>query len=64
MNNGTRRAGAWIRPTWAEVDVDAFRHNLLAVAAHISPRAKVMAVLKADGYGHGATPLALSLIHI
>jgi alanine racemase len=58
VNNGTRRAGAWIRPTWAEVDVDAFRHNLLAVAAHISPRAKVMAVLKADGYGHGATPLA------
>lgn len=47
-----------IRPTWAEIDVRAFRHNLTAVANHLPRRVKIMAVLKADGYGHGATPLA------
>ncbi|MBK8576562.1 MAG: alanine racemase [Elusimicrobia bacterium] len=47
-----------IRPTWAEIDVNAFRHNLAAVADHLPRRVKIMAVLKADGYGHGASPLA------
>jgi alanine racemase len=41
-----------------EIDLDAFRHNLLAVADLLPRRVKMMAVLKADGYGHGATPLA------
>lgn len=58
MKNGDRPAVSYIRPTWAEVNVEAFRHNLLAVAAHVSPRVKMMPVLKADGYGHGSTPLA------
>lgn len=48
----------FIRPTWAEIDLEAFRHNLLAVAGRVPRRVKLMAVLKADGYGHGATPLA------
>ncbi|MEV4317554.1 alanine racemase [Actinocrispum sp. NPDC049592] len=40
----------------AVVDLDALRHNvaLLAGRAH----AQVMAVVKADGYGHGAVPVA------
>ncbi len=48
----------FIRPTWAEIDVGAFRHNLKAVAAFLPHRVKIMAVLKADGYGHSAVPLA------
>lgn len=47
-----------IRPTWAEIDVSAFQHNLAAVAEFLPRRVKIMAVLKADGYGHGATSLA------
>ncbi len=41
------------RPTWVEVDLEAIRQNLLAVRAAAAP-AEVMAVLKADAYGHGA----------
>jgi alanine racemase len=42
---------------WADVDLDAIRHNVRALAALAAP-AKVCAVVKADGYGHGATAVA------
>ena len=41
------------RPTWVEVDLDAIRSNLAVLKAAAAP-AEVMAVLKADAYGHGA----------
>ena len=58
MNKGDVRVVAPIRPTWADIDRGAFQHNLKAVAAFLPRRVKIMAVLKADGYGHGAVPLA------
>ncbi len=36
-----------------EVDVDALRDNAAAVVAHVGPHAGVMAMVKANGYGHG-----------
>ncbi len=45
------------RPVWAEVDLSAIRHNAGVLAAHAGP-AQLMAVVKADGYGHGAVPCA------
>jgi alanine racemase len=41
------------RPTWVEVDLEAIRANLRALQAAAAP-AQLMAVLKADAYGHGA----------
>ncbi|MDQ0663548.1 alanine racemase [Arthrobacter ulcerisalmonis] len=41
----------------AVIDLDAIRHNVRRLAAGASP-AKVMAVVKADAYGHGAVPVA------
>src|SRR5947209_8708471 len=49
-----------VRPTRAEVNLEALRHNLRVVARHAGP-AKVWAVLKADGYGHGAPAVARTL---
>ena len=43
------------RPTWVDVDLDAVRHN---VGVLTPPSAEVMAVVKADAYGHGAVPVA------
>jgi len=43
------------RPTVAMVDLDAVRHNVGAVRPEGS---EVMAVVKANGYGHGAVPVA------
>lgn len=46
-----------LRPAWAEVDLDAIRHNVARLAEVAAPAA-VCAVVKADGYGHGAVPVA------
>jgi alanine racemase len=47
------------RPTVAVVDLDAIRHNV----ALLTPRdAELMAVVKANGYGHGAVPVARAAV--
>jgi len=43
------------RPTWVEIDRDAIAHNVRAL---MEPGVELMAVVKADGYGHGAATVA------
>ena len=43
--------------TWAEVDLGAVRHNVRALKGRAAG-ARLMAVVKADAYGHGAVPVA------
>lgn len=40
------------RPTYLEIDLNAFEHNLQAVRA-LAPKSKLIAMVKADAYGHG-----------
>jgi len=49
------------RPTYAQVDLGAIRHNLRALRALLAPRIKVLGVVKADAYGHGAVEVARTL---
>ena len=49
-------ADRW-RPAWADIDLDAVRHNASLLAGLVRPTA-LCAVVKADGYGHGALPVA------
>lgn len=49
-----------IRPTRAEINLQALRHNLRVVRKH-ARGARVWAVLKADAYGHGAPAVARTL---
>jgi alanine racemase len=46
-----------MRPTWATIDLDAIEHNVRALRAMAHPAA-LCAVVKANGYGHGAAPAA------
>ncbi len=46
-----------MRPTHAEIDLDAIRHNVSELAALVAP-ASMCAVVKADAYGHGDVPVA------
>ena len=46
------------RATRAEINLKAFRHNFQNLRSHISPQTRIMAVVKADAYGHGALPCA------
>lgn len=45
------------RPTWAEIDLDALTQNLAVVRRRTGPR-PILAVVKADAYGHGAARVA------
>jgi len=40
------------RPTWVEVTLEAIAHNVQRIVEMVGPEVIVMAVLKADGYGH------------
>lgn len=46
------------RHTWATVDLGALEHNYLVVRRHLPPSVGIMAMVKADAYGHGALPVA------
>ncbi len=44
--------------TWAEIDLDAIAWNVRNLKAHVGPGTMLMAVVKANAYGHGAVPVA------
>ena len=44
--------------TWAEIDLDAIAYNARGLKRLIGEKTKLMAVVKANGYGHGAVPVA------
>ncbi len=47
---------------WAEIDLAALRHNIAAIRRALQPETKILAVVKADAYGHGALPVAWTAI--
>ena len=49
------------RPTWVEVDLNRLESNFLALRRLLPRPVKIMAVIKADAYGHGAAPVGLRL---
>ncbi|MBC8170247.1 MAG: alanine racemase, partial [Anaerolineae bacterium] len=46
------------RPTWVEIDTDALAGNVRAIKDHIGQDVALLAVVKADAYGHGAVVAA------
>ena len=46
---------------WAEISLAQLKDNLKIVRRHVGPERKVMTVVKADAYGHGAVPVARAL---
>ncbi|MEG2289121.1 MAG: alanine racemase [Clostridium sp.] len=51
-----------IRPSWAEIDLDAIGNNIKEVK-RVSGNKEIIAVIKADGYGHGAVEIYRELIN-
>jgi alanine racemase len=47
-----------LRPTWAEIDLGAFSRNVATISSRLPIGTKLIAMLKADAYGHGAVELA------
>ena len=46
----------FLKRTWAEIDLDGLAHNFNMVKKAV-PSARIMAVVKADAYGHGDSVL-------
>lgn len=49
------------RPVWAEISLGALTHNLRLIRKQIGAKRKILAVVKADAYGHGAPAVAKAL---
>lgn len=50
-----------LRSVWAEIDLDAIKYNIKNIKEKVSDK-KVIAVVKADGYGHGALEISKVLL--
>jgi len=44
--------------SWVEIDLDSFRHNWNEISRLVSSGVKVLQVVKADAYGHGAIEIS------
>jgi alanine racemase len=55
---GTQPPIAGHRPTWAEIDLNHLAANFDTIKARVSPGINVMAMVKANAYGHGAVECA------
>ena len=51
----------FLKRTWAEINLDALRHNIEAIRSAIPPKTGIIAVVKADAYGHGDGYIASEL---
>ena len=47
-----------LKRTWAEIDLDALARNYDRIRRHVGEETKLLGVIKADAYGHGAVPVA------
>jgi len=52
MNNNSGR------PTWAEIDLAALEHNFRQAQKFCGSQQRLLTVVKADAYGHGAVPVS------
>ncbi len=53
---------ALLRPTVIEVELAALAHNVALLRSRLAPGVKLLAVVKADAYGHGAIPCARTFV--
>lgn len=52
------------RPTFAEIDLSALRHNFKVIRSSIPRSTEILAVVKADAYGHGFMDISRELEHL
>ena len=49
------------RPTWIEIDLNQIKRNFISLRKFLKKNVRIIAVVKADAYGHGAVPVAKCL---
>ncbi len=53
-----------LKRTWAEIDLDALGYNYNVIRRQVGPEARLLGVVKADAYGHGAVRVAKKLAEL
>ncbi|MEZ4708957.1 MAG: alanine racemase [Caldilineaceae bacterium] len=51
-----------LRPTWLEISLDAITNNVKQIRGYLNPTCELMAVVKANAYGHGAVGVAKTVL--
>ena len=59
LDNMPERDKRW---AWLEIDLSAIRHNVATTRRYLDSRTRLMAVVKADAYGHGAVQSAKAML--
>ena len=52
---------SFLRPTVAEINLDAVRANVSQIRGLVGPKIKIMPIVKSNAYGHGAIPVARAI---
>jgi alanine racemase len=60
--SNVKRQTSNVNLTWAEVDLGAIAHNTRELKRLVGEKTELMAVVKANGYGHGAVPVAKAVL--
>lgn len=53
-----------LRRTWADIDLDNLAYNYSAIRQHVGQNTRLLGVMKADAYGHGAVPMSHQLVEL
>ena len=53
---------SYIRPVWAEIDLDNLTYNITQIRGFIGQNVKIMAVVKSDAYGAGISGILDTLL--
>ncbi|MEE1019041.1 MAG: alanine racemase, partial [Acutalibacteraceae bacterium] len=51
----------FLKRTWAQISLDNISHNFHSIKSMLNDGVKVMSVVKADAYGHGAVRISKTL---
>lgn len=52
----------YIRPAWAEIDLDSLAHNIRQIRKFVGPEVRIMGVVKCDAYGTGTAGIIDTLL--
>ncbi len=58
ISNQSSTINNLLRPAWAEIDLAASRYNIRRIRSLLAPNVKLLAMIKAEAYGHGMAGVA------
>ena len=64
LSPATSSLSSYLSPTIATIKLPVLAHNLVELRRFLAPGCEILAIVKADGYGHGSIVIAETLAHL